>query len=295
MREYVSRMQNRRDFLKTTLAASALALAISPGRMPAAPSGDQRLRLITYNVLRCRGYAVTPEAKPFLKAAAAQMPTRLALELALYEPDIVTFQEGPSEKVLATIADQMGMHHAFFAGGWPGAVLSRFEIVEQQNCPLVSWNERPSELFTRHWGRAVLRLPGGKLNLFSAHLHPSNAAVRAREIAEMLKVMAPYLEQEGSVVLQGDLNHQPSGPEYPRWRSAGLVDAFDRVVPDIVPYSFNSHAPTKRIDYIWTSQALARRGGDCRILFERAFRTNTADPRSVALSDHLPLMADFSQ
>lgn len=288
-------MQTRREFLKTALTTGAVSLAVSPGLALAAAPGGRRLRTITYNVLKCQGYAVAPEAKPFLKAAAAQMPTRLALELALYEPDIITLQEGPPEKVLAAIADQLGMNHAFFAGGWHGAVLTKFEIVEQENCPLASWSERPKELFTRHWGRVVLRTPGGNLTLFSAHLHPSDASVRAREVSEMLKVMAPSLEKDGPVILQGDLNHPPSGPEYARWVDAGLVDAFDRAEPDTLPYSANSHTPAKRIDYVWSCKPLARRGGGCRILFERAFRTNPADPRSVALSDHIPVMADFTQ
>lgn len=287
-------MQTRRDFLKTAVAASAVSLAASPGLAPAGAPVARRLRTISYNVLKCHGYAVTPEAKPFLKAAAAQVPTRLALELALYEPDIITFQEGPPEKVLADIADQLGMNHAFFEGGWHGAVLTKFPIVEHENCPLASWSERPKELFTRHWGRAVLRVPGGDLNLFSAHLHPSDASVRAREVSEMLKVMASSLEKGGPVVLQGDLNHTPGGPEYTRWLEAGLVDAFDRREPDTEEFSFSSHAPAKRIDYVLTCKALAQRGGTSRILFERAFRTNPADPRSVALSDHIPVMADFT-
>jgi endonuclease/exonuclease/phosphatase family metal-dependent hydrolase len=252
------------------------------------------MRTITYNVLKCEGYAATPEAKPFLKAAAPQVPTRLALELALYEPDIVTFQEGPPEKVLATISEQLRMNYAFFSGGWHGAVLTKFEIVEQQNCPLASWSERPKELFTRHWGRAVLRAPGGDLNLFSAHLHPSDDALREREVTEMLKVMAPSLEKGGPVILQGDLNHTPADPEYARWREAGLVDALDRKAQGTREFSFDSHKPFKRIDYVWTSRSLAQRGGDCRMLFERAFRTNPEDPESTALSDHIPVMADFA-
>jgi endonuclease/exonuclease/phosphatase family metal-dependent hydrolase len=286
-------MQTRRDFLKTALAASAVS-AVSPGLALAAAPGARRLRTITYNVLKCQGYAVTPEAKPFLKLAADQIPTRLALELALYEPDLITFQEGPPEKVLAGIADQLGMNHAFFAGGWHGAVLTKYPIVEQENCPLASWSERPKELFTRHWGRAVLRTPGGDLSLFSAHLHPSDASVREREVSEMLKVMAPSLEKGAPVILQGDLNHTPGGAEYARWLEAGFVDAFDRRERDTMEFSFSSHAPAKRIDYVLTCKALARRGGTSRILFEHAFRTNPADPRSVALSDHIPVMADFT-
>ena len=286
-------MITRRDFLRGALAASALQLAVRSGWAAGAEPAGRRWRSITYNVLRCRGYATTPEAKPFLAAAAGQVPTRLALELALYAPDIVSFQEAPAEAVVKSIAEQLGMNYAFFPGGWPGAILSKFEVVERQNCPLVSWKERPKALFTRHWGRAVVRAPGGDISFFSVHLHPADGSVRAREIGEVLKVMAPSLEQGGAVMLQGDLNHPPNGPEYPRWVEAGLVDAFNRKAEGTSEYSANSHVPQKRIDYIWTSKSLAGRGGACRILFERAFRTNPEDARSTALSDHIPVMAEF--
>jgi endonuclease/exonuclease/phosphatase family metal-dependent hydrolase len=287
-------MQNRRDFLKTALAAGAVQLAVPPGLALAAEPGSKHMRTITYNVLKCYGYAVTPEAKPFLKAGEAQVPARLAFELSLYDPDIITFQEGPTEEVLAFIGKQLGMHHTFFRGGWHGAVLSKYEILESRNCPLVSWSERPKDLFTRHWGAAVLRAPGGDLHLFSAHLHPSNLAVRAREVEEMLKVMRPSLEKGARAILQGDFNHEPTGPEYRRWIEAGLADSFDRKAEGSIEHTINSHSPYKRIDYILASKPLSSRGGECRILFERAFRTNPADPRSTALSDHIPVMADYT-
>ncbi|HOC55492.1 MAG TPA: endonuclease/exonuclease/phosphatase family protein [Verrucomicrobiota bacterium] len=287
-------MQTRREFLMAAAAAGA-ARMIMPAGLAFAAGQAPRLRTITYNILRCRGYSVKPEAKPFLKAAEPQVPTRLALELALYEPDIVSFQEAPPREVVASIANQLRMKFAFFSGGWNGAVLSRHEIAGPQNCPLVSWQERPEDLFTRHWGRAVIRAPGGEIQFFSAHLHPSDASVRAREVAEMLKVMGPSLKTGERVVLQGDLNHRPNGPEYPRWVQAGLVDIFAKVkAAGTSDCSVTSVQPVGRIDYVWASAPLANRARECRILFERAFRTNPDDPLSVALSDHVPVMADFT-
>jgi endonuclease/exonuclease/phosphatase family metal-dependent hydrolase len=120
--------------------------------------------------------------------------------------------------------------------------------------------------------------------------------VRAREVSEILKVIGPSLEKGERVLLQGDLNHQPSGPEYPRWVQAGLVDVFGKVKQaGTSDYSANSHEPAKRIDYVWASAPLASSARGCRVLFERAFRTNPADPMSVALSDHIPVMADFGR
>lgn len=277
----------------TAVAAGAVQM-IMPAGLALAAGPAPRLRTITYNILKCHGYSVKPEAKPFLKAAEPQVPTRLALELALYEPDIVSFQEAPPREVVAAIANQLGMKYAFFPGGWNGAVLSKHEIVSPQNCPLASWQERPKDLFTRHWGRAVIRAPGGEIQFFSAHLHPADASVRAREVAEMLKIIGPSLEKGERVLLQGDLNHQPSGPEYPRWVQAGLVDIFGKVKEaGTSDFSVTSHQPAGRIDYVWASAPLASQARACRILFERAFRTNPEDPLSVALSDHIPVMADF--
>ena len=108
----------------------------------------------------------------------------------------------------------------------------------------------------------------------------------------MLKVMAADIESGRSMLLQGDLNHQPEGPEYKRWRDAGLVDTFAaRGIGQ--PYTIPSRDPQARIDYVWAHGPIAERLSECRVLYEGAFRTNPDDPGSVALSDHVPVMATF--
>ena len=73
-----------------------------------------------------------------------QMPKRLADELALYEPDIINFSESPEEAVVKEIADRLGMNNVVFPSGqnWPGALLTRFEIVDSKNCPR-GWRRAP--------------------------------------------------------------------------------------------------------------------------------------------------------
>ena len=51
--------------------------------------------------------------------------------------------------------------------------------------------------------------------------------------------------------------------------------------------------PNRRIDYIWSKGPLADRLTECRVLFEGAFRTNPDDPKSFAVSDHIPVLAVF--
>ena len=297
-------MIDRREFLMATgvLAAAGLArprLAVAqPAVTDDARSG---LRTITYNVLACNGYPRVRANKERLARAQNQMAARFALELALYEPDIVSFQEAPTEDTVASIAEQMGMRYTYFAPGisyfkdypigFPGAIITRYEIVEAENCPLIK-GSRPEDLFTRHWGRAVLQTDREEIAFFSGHLHPSSAAIREREIAEMLAVMENDIRSDRSVLFQGDLNHRPTGPEYKRWVAAGLTDTFAAKGVG-QPLTANSMKPRARIDYIWTHGPITQRLRECRVLFEGAFRTNPDDPNSFALSDHIPVMATF--
>lgn len=298
-------MTTRREVLK---AGAALALAGTGGpaiarasQAASAPADEKRpkLRTITYNVLACTGYhgKKEPQPGPRPMIPREQMAARFALELSLYQPDVVSFQESPGEPMVAEIAERMGLkHHSFFPSGqsWPGAIMTRYRIVESANCPLKSFADRPKDLFTRHWGRAVLETPAGALVMYSTHLYPgvANANRREPEVTEMLKVMADDLRANRSLLLQGDLNHRPDGPEYQRWAEAGLVDTFARKGVG-QPYTVTSEKPHGRIDYIWAHGPLAERLQQCRVLYEGAFRTNPEDPGSVALSDHVPVLADF--
>ncbi|MCC6487061.1 MAG: endonuclease/exonuclease/phosphatase family protein [Candidatus Hydrogenedentes bacterium] len=298
-------MMERREFLRTSAVLTTSSIGLQAGAFAqAAPGGNdpQRLTTISYNVLACRGYPETDENRDRLARAREHMTTRFALELGLYGPDIVTFQESPSEEVVASIAQQLGMNYAYFPGGWPGnadwpggfpgTIMSRFPIVEKENCPLRE-GTRPEDLFTRHWCRAVLKTGTGRLSIYSAHLHPSDAAVREREVTEILKVLAPELESGAPLLFQGDLNHMPDGPEYARWTGAGLVDTFASKGTGI-DVSIPSTEPRERIDYIWAYGPVAGQLVEARILFEGQFRTSPADTKSFALSDHVPALARFT-
>jgi len=294
------RTTKRREFLATTgLAAAALvgatpASAQDPAPAPKSPP-KKGLRTITYNVLACRGYNGGKSGNAAaVKRMAPQIPARIALELALHQPDIVTFQESPREAVVADIAERLGMHYAYFPGGFPGTVMSRFPIVESVNCPLAE-GERPSDLFTRHWGKAVLRLDGGDLALYTAHLYPGvdGHERRLREVPLMLAAMQEDIDSGRPLILQGDLNHTPAAAEYQSWVDAGLRDCFkdkgtgqDLTIPSTTPRS--------RIDYIWTHGSMPTPLQESRVLFEGAFRTNPEDETSVALSDHIPVLAVFA-
>ena len=82
---------NRRTFLASPFAG---ALALSGQDRPKPPPGPPLLTM-SYNILACRGFPTNPVTKPFLKRARKTMARRFAIELGLYWPDVITFQESP--------------------------------------------------------------------------------------------------------------------------------------------------------------------------------------------------------
>ncbi|WP_425617457.1 endonuclease/exonuclease/phosphatase family protein [Anatilimnocola sp. NA78] len=281
-----------RRFALQAFACGALSLSTLRNKQLQAAEDAKELRVIAYNVYECTGW---PKERAMGKRATAlgQMPARFAQELALYEPDIIAFSESPAESVTKEIARLLKMHHVRFPSGgkWPGTLLSRYEILESQNAPLGF--ERPKDLFTRHWGRAVIKLPHTELVLHSAHLNPfPESDVRMQEIPAMLKTMVADQMAGRSMLVIGDLNHQPLPPEYPLWEKAGWIDTFTQL-NKTAGLTFRSDTPEKRLDYILAYGPIAKQLVEARPLWEGAFRVNNADEQSFALSDHVPQFARF--
>ncbi len=282
---------SRRGFC-AALGAAGLSVTTVPAF--ADDRTTRPLTVIAYNIYAGKGW---PDDRPLAKQAVrqGQMARRLAMELALYNPDIISFSESPSEAIVAEIAEHLGMHHVRFpsGGNWPGSLLSRFEIGDSENVPL--GYERPQELFTRHWGRATVQFPDGQpLIVHSAHLHPvPDATIRLQEIAAMLRSMKEDLEAGRSMLLIGDLNHAPDMPEYQHWIDAGWVDTFAKIGQGAGP-TIKADDPKYRIDYVLAAGPIAERIVESRPLFEGAFRLNVSDPAAFALSDHLPQLAVFA-
>ena len=253
------------------------------------------LRVIAYNIYKLTGW---PNQRTLAKRAVAegQMSTRLAMELSLHSPDIISFSESPSERLTQEVADLLGMNHVRFpsGGSWPGTLLSKYEIMDSENAPVKK--TRSADLFTRHWGCGTIKLPGGDpLLVHSAHLYPTeDPAIRLREIRAMLEVMKPDLEAGRSMLLIGDLNHGPDSEEYRLWMDAGWVDTFSKVGIG-QGATIKSDTPKRRIDYVMAAGAIAHQVTESRPLFEGAFRLNLGDDNSFALSDHLPQFAKFER
>ena len=294
-------MISRRDFLNLALGMGSVgALGGCAGiRKALGEAAPKRLRTITYNVYACKGwsrakYEAGGMDKPAPREHLQKMAGEFAAALRPFDPDIVTFQEGPQEWVVRAIGDALALPNLVYfpsGGNWPGAVLTRYRVVSSQNGPLVE-GTRPKDLFTRHWGKAVLETPAGALLLHSAHLHPSDSAIREREVTEILKAIERDRAAGGPLILQGDLNHPPTSPEYPRWKGAGLVDTFEAAGMGAEP-TIPADAPKGRIDFVWALPPFAARAQEVRVLNEPPFRPEKPDPASLSLSDHMPVMATF--
>jgi endonuclease/exonuclease/phosphatase family metal-dependent hydrolase len=269
------------------------SLAAATSNLSADDSKPRPLRVIAYNIFKLTGWPHQRQSaqQAVLKGQVAQ---RLAMELALHEPDIINFSESPQEELTKEVAEILGMNHIRFpsGGNWPGTLLSKFEITESQNAPMNG--ERPKELFTRHWGRATVNLLNGDpLIVHSTHLYPTaEPTVRLREIRAMIASMKPDLDAGRSMLLIGDLNHGPDTDEYKLWIDAGWLDTFAKV-GNGDGLTFKSDIPEWRIDYVMAAGPIAQRVVESRPLFEGAFRLNIDDEQSFALSDHLPQLAVF--
>lgn len=282
-------MTTRKDFLKASaLAAAGGATGCSWLGLRRGPS--YKFRTITYNVLVCGGFS---REKGGEKPSREKFRELFAQHLGAFSPDLINFQESPGEAVVKEIAERLGMNWTFFHSGksWPGALMTRYAIVESKNCPIVG-GKRPEDLFTRHWGRAVIDAPFGRLIVHSAHLHPGDDEVRTREVTEVLKAMKPDFASGDSVILQGDLNHPPTKPMYKQWTDAGLIDTY-AAAGEGPPETIPADKPAARIDYVWAYGPIARHIQSTRVLRERPFTTDPADPKSWCLSDHLPVLAVF--
>lgn len=327
-----NKTMNRKTFLKR----SSLSL-LGLGSLPSITSSEIRnefldvniisaepsknpiksIRSLTYNIFNggigykgINGHDL-PEGKESILVKTArdmgQIPKRIMLELALYEPHIINFTESAKEFVVANMAKSINYNYTHFPGAkngqgnFPGSILTPFEIVYSENRPFVNKETNNSdELFTRHWGKAIVRLPNGELiTIHSAHLWPfkkekRDTEIRLAEIEELMKSIDYDLKHNTkSVLLQGDLNQVPDSPEYRKYIEGGMYDTFDKAKVKQYLNTINSINPTKRIDFILAKGKIKNQITNHRVLFEGNFRTNNDDPSSYALSDHLPVMIEF--
>lgn len=253
------------------------------------------IRTITYNVYDVQGWiAEDADGAGAARSDGVDITDELCTALQKQDPDVVTFAEAPSKDVVHDIGSRLGLTVQFFPSGgdWPGALLSAIPI-ECATPARDLFPDAPSDLFTRHVGRTTLKTDLGSVVFYSAHLHPSDEAIRARELATLRPAIRDDLDAQRNIVFQGDLNYRPIDPGYDDCANTGLIDAY--ATAGVGPAeTIKAHAPTRRLDYIWVGGPLTDKLQQARVLRSQPFgpgKQTTA--AGTFLSDHLPVLAEL--
>jgi len=232
---------------------------------------EQRLRVATYNIHKCRGMD------------ARTRPSRVAEVLHELEADVVALQEvvrGQQVDQAMLLAQSLGYAFAFgktrdFRGGdYGNAVLSRLPIVKSEHIDLTASRREP-----RGCVRAELRLPGGAaVQLFNVHL--GTGFLERRKQAHLLVEMLRRFEGRAPRLVLGDFN------EWTRGLTTEMLSARLQAVKINKRIrrgkSYPGIAPVLHLDNIYFDPRFEP-------VEVRVHRTRKA----LMASDHLPIVAEF--
>jgi endonuclease/exonuclease/phosphatase family metal-dependent hydrolase len=235
-----------------------------------------RLRIVTYNIHKCRGMD------------ARMKPERIAEVLSHLDADVIALQEvvrgnGSADQLARLERELKGYHSSCFGetrkigpAGYGNAILSRLPISGHKHYDITaSWRE------VRGVVRADIELPDRRcLHVFNVHL--GTGFLERRKQGQMLvdeKLLANkrYL---GKRVVIGDFNEWTRGL-CTRLLSTHLIGA------DVTKYlkrrrSYPGMFPMLHLDHVYYDPIV-------EMVDFKVYRTKL----SLLASDHLPLIADF--
>lgn len=267
------------------LGALAVAAAIAAGGAAPATAGDQPqapdrpLRVMTFNIHHGEG----PDGRLDL--------ARIAQTIRAEDPDVVGLQEvdrhwsARSDFVdqASWLARELNMHVVFGANlnldpPAPDRPRRQYGTAILSDWPILDWNNTYLPRYDGHeqrgllYARVVVR--GVPVRVYNTHLQHNNAAERLAQVQAIQSIVGTPDE---SVVLMGDLNATPQASEI-RALADDLVDAWAAAgVGD--GYTYSTENPTKRIDYVMTSDDVVVR---------------TAAVVSSDAADHLPVVTNVA-
>lgn len=254
-----------------------LVLLLSGGCSAITPPA-QTVRVLTYNIHAGKDAQQVAN----LERVAAIIDSVDADIVLLQEVDRRTQRSGGVDH-FGELRRLTGMHGVFgksldYQGGEYGiAVLSRWPVDSVRALPLVV--EPPqARAGGAHEPRIALhvrvRAPAGALEVVNTHLDASGTGTyRKQELIDVLAHMKQNTPADASLVFGGDLNARPTTADINAVAFA-LTDAFATCGAG-AGETFPSHAPDRRIDYI----------------FLRRARCTTARVVGTQASDHRPLLA----
>lgn len=222
------------------------------------------MKVMTYNVHSCIDMQKKNSLKKVAEVIKREKPAVVGInEIESFSPR-TWFANQP--KLLAASRDMLFAYGPTLKlgpiGFFGNAVLSRYPIYENSNYRLPGSREPRCCLRTR------LRVPGGSITVFAAHLG-LNRSERTGQIAELARLISG---EKTPVILMGDFNcgTDQLSPLYEMLTDAGRMFGARPTYPH--------DNPTDRIDYILVSKEIK-----CKSVYI---------PNSDA-SDHLPVIADL--
>lgn len=241
------------------------------------------LRLLTYNIHRCRG------------TDRRLSPSRIAAVIADCRPDVVALQEvdvgsartGGVDQA-ALLARELGMDVRFqpvrhTRGGWSGlAVLTRgpARVVRAGLLPSI---RAARGLVPRGALGLAVEADGAEVHLVNTHL----SLIGRERLRQAAALLGPdwlgQVDPGAPTVLLGDFNAVPRSATH-RMITRALDDAQQALQPRHRPKrTFPAPLPTLRLDHVFVSPATVRVAD---VVVPRTALTRLA-------SDHLPLVVDL--
>jgi endonuclease/exonuclease/phosphatase family metal-dependent hydrolase len=225
--------------------------------------------------------------------------TRLASVIRDADPDLVVLQEATDPRVVERLSAETGLNIWAAQAGRSVAYLGRVGVRRH------GWH-RPRGS-RRHF--MEIELEGPNLVVFGIHLSAVHSFwTETRRVRELRSLLA-WVETRGENfhVMVGDFNTLAPGELLdaqklpPRLRAlvwlsggrvnyrtiqillaAGYTDAFRRLHPEEIGYTFPTWDPHVRLDFAFTPRRHEGRLTDCRVL--------TESPEVKEASDHFPLL-----
>lgn len=264
-------------------ALAAVAALVLAGGAPAAQEGpqvpDRQLTAMSYNI----HHGVDANENLDLDRIAGEIRRQDAEVVGLQEVDRHWSARSDFEDQARELAAELDMHYVFGANldrdpAEPGqprrqygtAILSEYPILESVNTPL----PRPEGGEQRGLLEALVNVRGLPVRVYNTHLQHDSAVERSAQVETIMQRVGEF---EEPTVLLGDLNARPEAPEL-----APLFTRFDDawIEGGSGPgYTISSAAPYARIDYALVSPDIAV--------------TQARVPRTLASSDHLPVVAEL--
>lgn len=242
------------------------------------------LRLLSYNV----------------RYGGAGRESQLSAVVREADPDLVVLQEASDTRVVKRLSEETGLKIWAAHKGYSIAYLSRVAVKRHE------WH-RPRGS-RRHFMEIELEDSG--LVVFGIHLSAVHSFWTERRRMRELRSLLAWVETRGAGVhvMVGDFNTLAPGELLdaqklpPRLRAlvwlsggrvryqtiqillaAGYTDAFRRLHPEDLGYTFPTWDPHVRLDFVFIRQQHEGRVTDCRVL--------TENPQVKEASDHFPLFA----